>query len=776
MKSDRSKPVTLTVKHERSLPNKIENFVYISSDYIIDANQHIIKFRTGKSSAVNYPVMFDKNVKKGEIVLPNELRKDLGFDLGAKIECGLDVARDDEWLAVESITFAIEKTLDSVIKTREVDPDEIKQTIRGALMFFGLDYPLQVGQKFVIPFKNVRLKLRIDQVSDKARGADNHVNKYFRFSDNSKIKLLNEQSHYFKLVSKADPVLYEVEDDADTPDHLSEIPLDFTSRGIGGHKKEIAYIVRNLFYTRTTDKEYLAGYGVTKHAKGMLLYGPPGTGKTLIAKSISELFTKEQVVIIEGPQLKNMYYGATQQNLRDLFVKARKKPNKLFVFIFDEIDALFSTRGSDPGTTTQTNNDLISGILTILDGPDSPKNIVVIGTTNRKEVIDPALLRAGRLDIHVYIGLPDEMGRLEILQVHTKDMVKTLHKNVDLNEIARLSKNFSGAELARLVSLAQIMAIGENYVAKDNKLVFREDIKGIEQAQKVTQQHFLRALRDVKPAFGVDEDFSNANLRIAIYDEKLKSLIARYQKSIAALQNSKGMRQLNLLICGEPGTGKTSLAIHLALQSRFPYLQILTPNKLLSHPIGKQLDIIDEMFAKARQSAEPSVIILDGIESIIEATFDHVQYNNKIRLKIREMLKESRNSDNKLIVITVAESREYMRQLGIEANISEAAVLDKIYLDASNPILCSAVMASIAATLDVKIVNDLSPRDVGLMAELPVNDLLYEIRKYCSETGGAILKLSEFMRQLPSQWVMNEVVADAKDIAETRPVLSFFRK
>jgi SpoVK/Ycf46/Vps4 family AAA+-type ATPase len=757
MKSDRSKPVTLVVRHENTLTDKIENFIHISDGDLLDGNQHVMRFKTGKAGATSYPVMFDKAVKKGDIVLPNELRKELGFSLNGKVECGLDVVRDDEWLDIDKIIFTIEKTLDGVIKDREVDAGELMDAIRFSVLCAGSDYPLQVGQKFIIPFRSVRLKLRVDYLSEKLRGAEKQPNRFYRMTDLSEIELQNEQSHYFKLIGRSTP--------------------DFVSRGIGGHKKEIAYIVRNLFYTRAVKQELLDAYGVKKHAKGMLLYGPPGTGKTLIAKCISELFTKEQVVIIEGPQLKNMYYGATQQNLADLFINARRYPNKLFVFIFDEIDALFSTRGSDTGTSTQTNNDLVSRILTILDGPDSPKNIVIIGTTNRKELIDPALLRAGRLDVHVYIGLPDEIGRLEILQVHTKDMLKTLHKNVDLSEIARLSKNFSGAELARLVSLAQILAMGGNYVARDNKLVLRDDIKSIDQAEKVTQQHFLRALREIKPAFGIDDDLAfSCNQRFAIYDIKIKAMIDRYMSSIVTLQNSKGMRQSNLLICGEDGTGKSSLAAHLALQSKFPHLQILTPNKLLPHSISKQLDIIDEMFAKARQSTEPSVIIIDGIENIIESTPDHLQYNNKLRLKLIDMLKEAKGSDNKVLVIAVAENHEFMQRLGLSNQFAEVDELTNVHLDCANSKECLAIITNIAVTLDIKVANDASLRDPGLVVDIVLKDLIYELRKYCSRDGVLTLKLSEFLQQIPKRYTHTKesLVAILDD--ERKPALSLFRK
>lgn len=535
----------------------------------------------------------------------------------------------------------------------------------------------------------------------------------------------------------------------------NEIPLDFTDKGIGGYKKEIGQLIRALFYTRTIKKKSLLDvYGVEKHSKGILLYGPPGTGKTLIAKTIGGLFTREAVKVIQGPELKNSYYGATQQNLGDLFLDAKRHPKDVFIYIFDEIDALFATRGSDSSVSISNNNDLVSRFLSILDGPEALDNVIIIGTTNRKELIDPALLRAGRLETHIYIGLPDEKDRLAILQGHTKKMAQILAADVNLAVIASLAKNYSGAELARVVSVARGYAIGKNFDARNDKLILRADIKSIHQVEKVSQQYFLRALKEVKPMFGVDEASIQAGQsNFIFYDDNLVSIAGNFQQTLHCLSSDKDIRQLNYLISGPPGTGKTSLASYLASSSRFPHVQVLTADKLLSASFTRQIELIDEVFSRARQSSEPSVIILDTLEDLIEATPDYQQYNNRLRLKFNEMLKDSRHGESKTLVIATTKNREFLQRLGLAANFVETETLSCLHFDDANEKKCAAQLSAIAASLGVDVVNDLSAADRNMMIDISIKDLIYQLRKFSARLAdGASLKLSGFLHALPAEF------------------------
>ncbi len=191
-----------------------------------------------------------------------------------------------------------------------------------------------------------------------------------------------------------------------------------------------------------------------KQPKGILLYGPPGTGKTLLAKAVAHE-TQANFISIKGPELLSKWVGESEKGIREVFRKARQAaPSIIF---FDEIDSIAPVRGKsfDSGVTER----MISQFLTELDGLEELKGVVVIAATNRPDMIDPALLRPGRFDKIIRIGLPEETSRLEILKIHTKDI--PLADDVDLLELSRKTEDFSGAELALLCHEAVLVAIQE---------------------------------------------------------------------------------------------------------------------------------------------------------------------------------------------------------------------------------------------------------------------------------------------------------------------------
>lgn len=150
----------------------------------------------------------------------------------------------------------------------------------------------------------------------------------------------------------------------------------------------------------------------------MLLYGPPGTGKTLIARQIAKALNCTEPQVVNGPQIFDKYVGGSEKKIRDLFAPAETEQaekgddSDLHIIIFDEIDAICRQRGSSGGSGTNVHESVVNQLLSKLDGVDSLNNILVIGMTNRIDMIDEAMLRPGRLELHLEIGLPDEAGRL----------------------------------------------------------------------------------------------------------------------------------------------------------------------------------------------------------------------------------------------------------------------------------------------------------------------------------------------------------------------------
>jgi transitional endoplasmic reticulum ATPase len=190
-----------------------------------------------------------------------------------------------------------------------------------------------------------------------------------------------------------------------------------------------------------------------KAPRGILLWGPPGTGKTLLAKAVASQ-ARANFIAVNGPELLSRWVGAAEQEVRELFAKARQaSPCVIFI---DEIDTLAPARGRFQGDSGVSDR-VVGQLLTELDGLQDCRNVLLIGATNRPDALDPALLRAGRLDLQLKVDLPDYNGRLAILQVHNSD--RPLAVDVDLATWAEQTEGWNGADLALLSNQAALEAI-----------------------------------------------------------------------------------------------------------------------------------------------------------------------------------------------------------------------------------------------------------------------------------------------------------------------------
>jgi transitional endoplasmic reticulum ATPase len=224
-----------------------------------------------------------------------------------------------------------------------------------------------------------------------------------------------------------------------------------------------------------------------KPPKGILLYGPPGTGKTMLAKAVA---TESQAnfISVKGPEFLSKWVGESEKAVRETFRKARQAaPSVVFL---DEIDSIAPARSSGTADSHVTER-VISQILTELDGLESLNNVIVIAATNRPDIIDAALLRPGRFDRLIEIGMPDEKARLEILKIHAAK--KPLAEDVNLEELAAKTDKYSGADLAAIVNEAVMLAIRECVVA--GKAREEEQLC----AYMIEKKHFDEALKKVQP-------------------------------------------------------------------------------------------------------------------------------------------------------------------------------------------------------------------------------------------------------------------------------------
>ena len=223
--------------------------------------------------------------------------------------------------------------------------------------------------------------------------------------------------------------------------------------------------------------------------KGILLYGPPGTGKTLIAKAAANE-SEANFISIKGPELLSKWVGESEKGVREVFRKARQAAP--CIIFFDEMDAIAPRRGGDFGDTHVTER-LISQLLTELDGLEILTNVIVIGATNRPDIIDAALLRPGRFDRLLYVPPPDRDSRIQIIKIHTKK--KPLADDVNIEQLADHTEGYTGADIASLSSAAVMLAVRE-YVSKyKNQKEADNRVKEL----KIQMRHFEEAMKKIRP-------------------------------------------------------------------------------------------------------------------------------------------------------------------------------------------------------------------------------------------------------------------------------------
>ncbi|HJL67199.1 MAG TPA: CDC48 family AAA ATPase [Nitrosopumilus sp.] len=215
--------------------------------------------------------------------------------------------------------------------------------------------------------------------------------------------------------------------------------------------------------------------------KGILLHGPPGTGKTLIAKALAKM-TESNFISIKGPELLSKWVGESEKGVREIFRKARQAAP--CIIFLDEVDALVPRRGSSESHVTES---VVSQILTEIDGLEELHNVLIIGATNRLDIVDEALLRPGRFDRIIEVPNPDTKGRQQIFEIHTKK--KPLANDVKIEKLVELTVGFSGAEIGAVANRAAIAAL-KRYVSGNS-----QNIKEI----KISQQDLIDAVDKVKP-------------------------------------------------------------------------------------------------------------------------------------------------------------------------------------------------------------------------------------------------------------------------------------
>ncbi|MEA2905449.1 MAG: transitional endoplasmic reticulum ATPase [Alphaproteobacteria bacterium] len=402
--------------------------------------------------------------------------------------------------------------------------------------------------------------------------------------------------------------------------HDSHVPdgvFDVTFEDVGGLNKQIK-LIRELVQLPLTAPHVYRHLGINP-PRGIILYGPPGSGKSHLARAVSNE-VDARFYYINGPDVIGTYTGETEANLRRMFNEAgHHSPSIIFI---DELDAMAPKRGE---TGAHSDTRTVTQLLALMDGLKRVDSVIVIGTTNRLDAVDPAFRRPGRFDREIFIGPPDASGRREILEIHTREMPLSDDAQTFLDEIARRTHGFLGAdlmELCRDAGLSRLRRSAGNL--QDHRAAFRIPL----QDMRVEREDFEMALSQIRPSALRETLISIPDVSwddIGGLDEvkqRLQETVELPLRNPQLLTASGLPPHVGALLYGPSGTGKTLLAKAIAKECGVNFISVDGP-EIFTKWLGESEEGVRQIFRIARQVA-PTVIFFDQLDAIAPVRGQHV--------------------------------------------------------------------------------------------------------------------------------------------------------
>jgi len=665
----------------------------------------------------------DDRVESGCIGLNSLQRRWLGVQNGAEVHVDVFAPAGRDAAGLSAATFEVDLIVRGKARgTEEIDVVALSESMRTFTLQF-----IAIGQEVAVPWRDFTLRIttkgaeavNIDAAESKAGGEDASVER----------GMLTAQTQLIFEKAANSPIKLEGQPEGQASrTNIFRSDWSFEKMGVGGLDQEFSDIFRRAFASRIFPVSTMRKLGIA-HVKGMLLYGPPGTGKTLIARQIGKMLNGKEPKVVNGPEVLSKYVGQSEENIRALFADAEREmadrgdESDLHIIIFDEIDSVCKQRGSNKDGTG-VHDTVVNQLLSKIDGVHALNNILVIGMTNRRDMIDEALLRPGRLEVQVEISLPDETGRYQILSIHTASMrqAKYLSADVSLHTLAAETKNFSGSEIEGLVKSASSFALGRQVSAENIKEVSSDTIQ-------VTRADFEQALQEVKPAFGVSTDDLSACVggELIPYGGALPQLQETASTLIAQLRSSTRTSLLSILLNGPPGSGKTALAASFALQSQFPFVRLVSPNAMVGMGEAQKSAVIAKIFDDAHRSPF-SIILLDDLERLLDYVRIGPRFSNIVLQTLLTCIKKVPQKKCKLVILATTASSEVLESL---------EMLDAFNVKLQVPAMAASSAMKVLEHLRVANAAELSPLLATVPSGLPIKKLLL-VSELCLGDGQRI--------------------------------------